>query len=261
MGGGGAPVSSGGSPESGGVGQAGEPAQEDGGAGGTAPHACIPADCDDDIDCTVDSCDEEGACRHTADTSLCDVDDDECVVCRVGIGCVAGEMITQELLLDGTFDELTGEWREEILDTMQEAIVNSDGAADSGDYSAWFHGDGATATEQGYLDLLQYVTIPPNAKALRLTGVYELWNGTLTPEQDYAVAGLFTGQTEVLEFHTWRGDDLAASPWTAFEYAASPSKLAQVLGKEVTFDIYAHTWDSEFYFDTLSLEVSVCEEP
>ena len=77
----------------------------------------------------------------------------------------------------------------------------------------------------------------------------------------WRVAGLFTGQTEVLEFHTWRGDDLAASPWTAFEYAAPQSKLAQLLGKEFTFDIYAHTWDSEFYFDTLSLEVSLCEEP
>jgi hypothetical protein len=257
---GGESPSSGGSPSSAGSGQAGEPVRSDGGAGGAAPRECTPADCNDEIDCTVDSCDEDGACLHTADTSLCDADEDECLVCQVGIGCVAGEMVTQELLLDPAFDEPAGDWIEDIRYTEQASIITEDSAADSGGYSAWYLGVLDTATRQSYLDLLQYVTIPPNTKQLRLSGTYELYNGVKAPNDDYVVAGLFDGADEMLEFHQWTGDDPAASPWTAFEYFAPPAVLGDVLGLEVTFDIYGYSWDSEFYFDTLSLEASVCNQ-
>jgi len=247
-------------PSSGSGGQAGELVRGGGGVGGVEAEPCMPADCDDDIDCTVDSCDEAGACQHTADTSLCDADDDECVVCRVGIGCVAGEMVTQELLLDPNFDEPAGDWIEDLRYTDQSMIITEDSDAHSGGYSAWYLGVLDTATEQSYLDLLQYVTIPPNTKRLRLSGMYELFNGVKAADEDYVFAGLFQGSEEMLEFHQWFGDDPEAYPWTAFEYLAPQTLLEDVLGLEVTFDIYGYNWDSEFYFDTLSLEATVCNQ-
>jgi hypothetical protein len=257
---GGEPSGSGGSPSGGGGGQAGEPAQAGGDMGGASAVPCTPAGCDDAIDCTVDSCDEAGECLHTADTSLCDADDDECVVCRVGIGCVAGEMVTQELLLDPNFDEPAGDWIEDIRETDQSMIITEDSEAHSGGYSAWYLGVLDTATTQSYLDLLQYVTIPPNTKQLRLSGMYELFNGVTAPDEDYVFAGLFQGSEELLDFHQWFGDDLEASSWTAFEYLAPQALLEDVVGLEVTFDIYGYSWDSEFYFDTLSLEATVCDQ-
>src|SRR5687768_1264282 len=41
-----------------------------GGAGGSDGGCIEPADCDDDIDCTVDTC-RDGACENTPDTTLC----------------------------------------------------------------------------------------------------------------------------------------------------------------------------------------------
>jgi hypothetical protein len=251
---GGAPSSSGGG------GQAGELVRGGGGVGGVDAEPCMPADCDDAIDCTVDSCDEAGACQHTADTSLCDADDDECVVCRVGIGCVASEMATEELLLDPNFDDPAGDWVEVIHYTDQSTIVTADESAESGGYSAWYLGVVDTTTRQSYLDLLQYVTIPPNTKQLRLSGMYQLWNGVTAPDEDFVVAGLFEGSTELLAFHEWSGEDLETDVWTAFDYVAPRARLQAVLGLEVTFDIYGYNWDSEFYFDTLSLEATVCNQ-
>lgn len=253
----------GGAPSNSGAGgQAGEFVRGGGGVGGVDAEPCMPADCDDAIDCTVDSCDEAGACQHTADSSLCDADDDECVVCQVGIGCVAGETETQELLLDPNFDERGGDWVEVIrYTTNQSTIVTVDEIAHSGGYSAWYLGVVDTTTRQSYLDLLQYVTIPPNTKQLRLSGMYQLLNGVTAPDEDFVVAGLFEGSTELLSFYEWSGEDVEADVWTAFDYLAPRARLQEVLGLEVTFDIYGYSWDSAFYFDTLSLEATVCNEP
>lgn len=242
-----------------GAGQAGEPTQA-GGAGGEGPAGCVPADCDDEIDCTNDTCDENNECVHTPDTSLCDVDDDECIVCRVGLGCVPGELTPRELLVDPLLDEQSDAWVQDVrYTTLQSTIISFDDYADSGDYSAWFLGVEETGTEQAYFDLYQSVTIPADARGLRLTGTYELLNGTVQPADDFLSASLFDGDEEVLEFHQWLGEDAEAVPWVPFEYAADEAELPALRGLELTFDIIGYSWDTAFYFDTLSLEATVCE--
>jgi len=70
-----------------------------------------PEDCDDGIDCTVDTCDEDGACINIPDNDLCDFLemcdseqgciplDEECIVdghCDDGIDCTEDECILGE---------------------------------------------------------------------------------------------------------------------------------------------------------------------
>ncbi|HEY6079041.1 MAG TPA: hypothetical protein VIW29_09575 [Polyangiaceae bacterium] len=232
------------------------------GAGGTG----CDTSCDDDIECSVDSC-VEGKCVHTPSSALCDADDDECVTCELGIGCVARLATVTQILSDPHFDLNSGDWSQDIRDNdAQDFIINPDPTAHSAANAAWWMPAPADAIGQAYADLIQVIELPLQTKVLRLSGVYELTAGVLAPSDDYATAGIFRGATELVEFHTWRGSAGAKASWTTFEYRAPPDQLASLLETladdpdfGITFDIFGETWDSKFGFDTLSLEAVGCE--
>jgi hypothetical protein len=231
------------------------------GAGGHGPVvACeSSADCDDQIVCTVDTCRIDGTCVHTADSTLCTPDPGECLTCKLGVGCTAGTTTTKQILLDADFDEVTGDWVEDIEDgAAQTYILTQDSEAHTPENSAWFGPAAEDATDQAYLDLLQEVTIPANTTQLTLTGYYEMGGGFTAPSDDFIKAGLFDVATKELEFHEWRGDDPDEYDWTSFTYTAQGTTLKKVLGKDLSFDLYGYTWDSAFYFDTLKLNVTTC---
>lgn len=238
----------------------GESGASAGGAGGE----CEPADCDDEIPCTVDTCEGE-TCVHTPDNTACDADPDECVACQVGIGCVATPPTQVELLLNGGLDELLKIWREVVLDHPdQGTIISSYLLAQSPDNTAYFKGlldPAANEPDQGYAEIYQTVTIPEGTKQLRATGYYEVFPGTYAVAEDDLTVGLYElGSTApALLFHTWSGSGGVVDPWVRFDYLASPTQLTAILGLDVTFTIFSYTWDSEFYVDTLSLEASVCQ--
>jgi hypothetical protein len=231
-----------------------------GGMAGSPTVGCTPASCNDDIDCTVDAC-MNGECVHTPDTSLCDRDADECIVCKVGLGCVPGTTSTEQLLINPSFDELIGpEWEEDVQDAPQTGILFQDEYADTPPNSAWYLGvdDPMTATVQGYADLIQAISIPDNIVGLKLTGMYELINGTYLPEDDYIIAGIYEGNSKLAELNRWWGDDPQVTVWTPFEGTATPVEVTRMAGKNLTFDIVGESWDTAFYFDTLSLEATLC---
>ncbi|MDI7267539.1 MAG: putative metal-binding motif-containing protein [Myxococcota bacterium] len=71
--------------DSGDVAEAGDGADADAGC-------ASDADCDDLIDCTVDRCESDGTCSHTADDALCD-DGNPCngaETCNTALGCLPG---------------------------------------------------------------------------------------------------------------------------------------------------------------------------
>lgn len=230
-----------------------------GGAGGE-PGCESPSDCDDGIACTVDACGSDGSCSHTPDDTACDADPGECLTCVTGVGCLAAPSSTVELLLDANLDERTGDWNEIMFDNAQPSIVAIDGMAHTPSYSAMLLPTAST-TVQAYIDLLQYVTIPLGTVQLRLSGYTKQLRGSFDPAEDYAIAGLYVagGSTQLLEFTAWYGDEPAIPAWTAFEFVAANNALSRVVGEEVTFDIFGYTFDSTFYFDTLSLQATVCE--
>jgi hypothetical protein len=236
----------------------------EGGAAGTGSIACDEAACDDEIECTVDTCDENGQCAHAPDSTLCDVDPGECVTCEAGIGCTARDVTQIELLLDPHFDLLTGDWDEVILDNVnQVSIVSPQGQAQSPSHAAvWVPvPDPVTAPDQGYADLLQAIVLPEGIQELRLTGFYRLTGGAYAPNEDYVSAALFrpNGTTALVTFHDWFGDDADQSQWVMFDYVAPKAELEDLIGDNLTFDLYGYTWDSSFYFDTLSLTAGVCQ--
>jgi hypothetical protein len=69
------------------------------------------AECDDTIDCTVDTCLPSGECEQLPDTQLCDAGN--CETCTAGIGCVAGPQEKKQLLMDPKFDAATSAWKQD----------------------------------------------------------------------------------------------------------------------------------------------------
>jgi hypothetical protein len=229
-----------------------------GGAGGSAAGCAEPADCDDDIDCTVDAC-NDGACENTPDTTLCAANNDECVTCQMGIGCVVGDRVVEELLLDPSFDAMTDDWVEDS-DNFDNNVFLETGAQ-SGTRIARFGPAPVNASKQEYADLFQYVTIPESTVRLTFSGYYQLAPGTKKPSADYVVAALYElgGTDPHTQFHSWAGNGGAEAAWTAFRYEAAQPDIQPMWGATYTLDLVAHTWDSVYRFDTLSLEATVCE--
>ena len=246
------------------AGAEGEPGGAAGADGAGGATSCSKAaDCDDEIECTNDSC-LNGACTHTPVNSVCDADPGECVTCKVGIGCVATVAMPIELLLDKDFDEATGDWEEIIIDHPDQTyIVSLDSLADTPENSAWWVPllDPAAAPDQGYADLLQNIVIPEGTLELRLSGVYELFGGVYAPDDDFVRAALFEvgGLSPLYTFHNWVGDDGDQYDWVPFEYVAALDDFEPYIGEDITLDLYGYNWDSAYYFDTLSLQATVCQ--
>jgi hypothetical protein len=251
-------------------GGAGAGTSGDAGAGGEPPSGCRDAsDCDDQIACTDDTCLPNGECRNTADDTACTAATGKCTSCRPGIGCVDFEPAQKdlELLLDPKFDELTGDWQE----FSDVDAVSSDAAAQSGTHSVFFSAAPANATETRFFDVAQIVHIPAGTIKLTASGWYKmLWAPEEKPERprsdEYVTLTLFSVDPDddgeyvrYLDFHTWDGDDPEQTTWKAFTYEASKAALNKVQDLEITLDLVAETWDTKFYFDTMSLKATVCE--
>ena len=224
--------------------------------GDPTPSGCQTADdCDDTVDCTTDTC-KAGVCAHAPKDTLCDAS--LCETCQAGIGCVAGDTTTTQLLLDPNFDLLTGDWDESGSDGTNVMTVSM---AQSGTKAAKFGPAPADATEQDYSDLLQYVTIPKGTIALTLTGYYKLAPGTTLPSKDYLVAAFYEdgGTKPFTQFHSFAATSGVQTTWKMFSYTAPKADVLTMGGTEYTFDLVAHVWDTVFHIDSLQLNATLCK--
>lgn len=239
------------------------------GAGGEPPRGCqSAAECEDDIECTVDTCGKDGKCANTADSTLCTAGTGMCTSCKAGIGCVDSAPVVKELLLDGTFDDATGDWVEYSEDYDDQNIF-PDAAAHSGGFSVKLGPAKAGETDQEFVDLNQLLTVPAGTVKLTMSGYYKLLPGAQThdpKEDEYAQLTLFSPDTDsqgnytrYIDYHSFDGTDPKQEAWTAFSYETSKGVIKRVAGKDVTLDLVCETWDTVYYFDSLSLEASVCE--
>jgi hypothetical protein len=248
----------------GGQGNAGTTNGEAGMGGEPAVPDCnTAAQCDDEIDCTTDSC-NAGVCVHTPKDTLCD--SAQCEVCTVGIGCVAGPKDVIQLLENPSFDLSTNDWD---MSGDSGDIVTLVGAH-SGTKAAQFGPAPADATEQGYADALQWVTIPEGTVALTLTGWYRASTETTCRPgceadkdtvEDYVVAALYEngGTRPFSQFHSFQASSSAAATFKTFSYSAPKADVKNMGGNEYSFDLVAVVWDSVYYFDTLQLNATVCQ--
>lgn len=237
---------------------AGGMALVEGGAGG-GPHVeCDEAaHCDDTIRCTVDTC-VDGLCAHSADDTLCVPDAGECMSCKPGIGCVARPAVIEQLLLDPSFDDDSGDWVEDSDNYAN--IIFVEAGAQSSTRIARLGPAPEGATDEEYADLYQLVTIPEHTQSLTLTGYYKLTPGATQPADDEVAAALYArnGVTPTSLFHVWLGSGEQAT-WKSFSYSAARADVMAMRGNDFTFDLLAHTTGTAFYFDTLRLEASLCE--
>lgn len=249
--------SPGGSTSMGGKGTAGT-TTGDAGMGGEppVPDCTTAAQCDDEIDCTTDSCNASGVCVHTPKDTMCD--SAQCEVCTVGIGCVAGPKDVVQLLEDPSFDLSSNVWDDSGSDGTN--VVTLAGAH-SGTKVAKFGPAGPAAEEQDYSDLLQWVTIPEGTVSLTLTGWYRATAGTTAPEDDYVVAAFYEdgGTRPFSQFHSFEAESSATATFKMFSYNALKSDVKEMAGNEYSFDLVGYAWDSVFYFDTLQLNATVCQ--
>lgn len=232
---------------------------EGGVGGGSSAECAADLDCDDTIDCTSDVC-AEGVCTHSADDALCVPDTGECLSCQVGIGCVAAPAIIEQLLLDPSFDDDSGDWVEDSDNYAN--IIFAEAGAQSGTRLARLGPAPVAAKEEEYADLYQIVTIPEGTQSLRLTGYFKLTPGATKPGADYVAAALYKlsgGTMPVSQFHSWAGSIGAQATWQSFSYDASRAEVIAMRGDDFTFDLVAHTMGSVYRFDTLSLEATICE--
>ena|GEM_PF-4108762 len=229
-----------------------------GGMGGDpTPAGCQSAgECDDTIDCTTDTCNAKHECVHTPKDTLCDASN--CETCQAGIGCVAGDTVITQILLDADFDSADADWTDVLSDGVSVQTVTG---AKSGTKVAKFGPGDITADEQYYADLLQWVTIPEGTVSLTLTGYYKLVPGTFMAADDYVVAAFYEdGATKPFtQFHSFEATEGAQKEWYPFTHTAPKADVLMMGGTEYTFDLVAHLWDTTFQFDSLQLNASVCQ--
>lgn len=247
----------GGAPNTGGA----SPAGGEGGAGTEQTPCKSSLDCDDTIDCTEDACGKDGKCTHALNDKACD--GARCEVCAAGIGCVAGKKDEMQLLLDASFDDMSGEWSQKSA-TFNNKNIFVNALAQSPTMIAKFGPAAKNATEAEYADLLQIVTIPDGTVALTLKGYYKVAPGTLHKnDDDYVVTGLWDiGGASIMpfaQFHAFNAQDGAEPAWKAFSYSLTDKQAKLVAGNDYTFDLVANAWDSTYQFDTLELNATVCQ--
>jgi hypothetical protein len=180
----------------------------------------------------------------------------------VGIGCVAGPLKEEQVLLDPSFDVPKGDWDDSGSD-ITNVVVNA--SAQSPTRIAKFGPAASNAVEYQYGDLLQYITLPKGVVGLTVTGYYKLTPTTiLHPDDpdDYVTLGFYDlngGTLPVVQFHTFEGSGTAQAAWKQFTYAAPRDDVAKVIdGGEFSFDIVARAY-SAFQFDTMTLTTTSCQ--
>jgi hypothetical protein len=265
-------------------------ANSSGGAGATGGSAgCVPADCDDNVACTEDTC-VNGECMHTADDNLCD-DDVDCTTntCDSTDGCVfepddsactgmdlvcpscdpeddcidAWDGTEEELLESPTFDDDNFVWYDatdpeqaDFILTHTDELFSYVGIdADTPDWAAWIGGHYSTVYE-----LSQTVSIPPNTGAIELSGVYQIATAETSVEADYCSAELFDESGQVHPFVQYSNFD-EISGWTPFNSEVLEEEVP-LAGRSLTFALLGSTdvsLNTNCFFDTLSLTAKLCE--
>ena len=250
--GGGSATMAGAPPDGGSNGAAGEPPVLSGCQGAE--------DCDDTIDCTVDSCDA-GECVHTADTTLCDASN--CEACVAGVDCMAGAKSTSQLLLDPNFDDATSGWKIYVDpdDPATSAHIETNPVALSSPKVARLGPAAADASEYLYGDLYQNVSMPPKLVAVSLTLSYRFTPGAKNTDEEYVAAALYKKNAvdPFSLFHRFDGDSAAQTTWKSVTYKAPQDEVAGMVGKQFTFDLVAHSFDGVYLFDNVRLEATVCQ--
>lgn len=262
-----------GSSAGGSVGMAGE-----GGEGGEPPimtDTCQSAkDCDDTIDCTVDSCGADHKCVHTADNGMCTPGTGACSsTCKVGIGCVDVAPLVKELLLDPNFDDDTSDWAESS-NTYNDQCIFADAAAQSAPNSVQVKPAKAGAAKQELADTYQEFHVPKGTTKLTVSGYYKMLPGADAAGRpisaDYATLSLWsleqppdathndTWYIRYIDYHEWDGDGLKQAAWTAFSYETPKATIAKVVDTDITLDLVAETWDTKYFFDSMSLKATYC---
>jgi hypothetical protein len=248
-------------------GRDGAGASGEAGAGGEPPSGCRgAADCDDEITCTVDSCLPNGECSHSADDTACTPAAGKCSRCQLGIGCVDTDPVERELLLDGGFDEQSGDWQ----DLSSVEVIVPDANAQSGARSARFDRAEPTAKKTLFHDVFQVVQVPDRLLKLTASGWYKMvWAAEEIEgrprDDEYVTLTLFSLENDsgdfvrYWDFDQWDATGTPQTEWKSFTYSAPTSVLNRVEGLEITLDLVAETWDTQFYFDTLSLKALACE--
>jgi hypothetical protein len=230
------------------------------GTGGQPSEPCeSPADCDDGVPCTVDSCSGLVGCIHQPNASLCAAGPGECMGCDAQLGCVPRTLTTTELLKDKDLDLLDGSWFE--YSTNYTYTIFPWDYADTPDNIAEFGPTPLDAVDQEYAYMYQLFTIPQGTQKLTFSGVYQLYpGGTSLDIEDSVYAYLYAGNTfnEVKLLNVWNGIDFERQFWQSFNYEATRAELTSVLGKQARLELEGYAWDTLFDFDTLSLEASVC---
>lgn len=223
------------------------------GAGGEPTSGC-PNDCDDEITCTIDECLPSGECRHTADDTACTAS--ACESCVAGIGCVAGPKKTENLLLDGGFDDGRGDW-----DDASPANIVADATAPSPPNSLKLGPAAANAIDYLYADIFQWVTIPERIVALDMEVTYQFVPGMKNVDEEYAVIALYPeGEIDPFtQFHEFEGADAAQPTWKTVTFSAPASEVRQMGGLDFSFDFVGHSFDGVYRFDNVKLNATYCE--
>lgn len=240
-----------------GAGAAGEGGGGDGSTG--TPGCKLVSDCDDGIACTVDRCNLNHSCSHSADSSLCAAGPGECQACDAKVGCVSRSTTNVELLLDKDFDQLSGIWKEASV-TYGYTIFSSQ-YADTPDYLVELGPADLDAFEQEHATMSQTFVLPAGTQKLTFSGQYQLSPGgtQLDIEDSTRVAlHLGTNASEAYLFNVWLGVEPAIHFWKGFNYEVAAAELKPLLGKKARLEFEANTWDTIFDFDSVSLEATVC---
>lgn len=214
------------------------------------------AACDDTIDCTVDSCLPSGECEHSADSERCDAAN--CETCTLGIGCVAGPKQVVQLLGDPKFDEAVSGWTQDsdggprilpsALSLSSPNVLQLGPAADD-------------ATDLEYSDIYQTLRVPAGSVALTLSLSYQFARGVLAPQDEYAVIAVYrrNATDPFAEFHQFKGSAADQATWKQVTYSAPFEEVQSMVGKDLTFDLVAHSADGVYLFDNLQLDATLCQ--
>ncbi len=243
---------------------------------------CLILDCDDHIDCTVDSCDEASGCIHTPSDELCD-DNRVCTgteTCSPTAGCQAGTPLvcadterctfdycaepagcahqdvsaTVELLTNANFDygknigwvEVPPFSNGSVLDEPPDPAV-----AHTPPKVCWLGGQ--TMDEKVY----QQVEVPAATVSLTLSGYYILYpSGTPSLQSSFAV-----DVTDALSGVRYERPLLLASNQTNTEWTPFSVTTTALAGKVLEVNIRGvnKPGDNTHYLvDSMSMRARIC---
>jgi hypothetical protein len=242
------------------------------------PPACTcteDADCDDQVDCTTDTCNDSQVCVHEPNHGACAASGDVCNPnqCVPGVGCTPIDVTqTQQLLADPAFDAFTSVWTE-YSSTYYDLVVSESASLPAYSYPryAWLGG-----IEYEYSELYQTVTVPEGTQSLSLSFYYFIDTYDI-PYDDYNIMGvqLWSGDglTQLHEFQR-AGNQDGNNGWTLFEgtvdataWAGSDVQVYFWASIGAGYDVYygypdyryINVYNTNYFVDSTALTATVCQ--